>query len=286
MMATQSPAPRRNRALRVVLLAIASLLCAGFFALGTWQVYRLQWKLELIERVNQRVHAEPDFPPPPSRWAQITAASDEYRHVLLNGVLLYELTSKVQAVTALGSGYWLVTPLCQVDGSVVLVNRGYVSAEAARQLPAPARAGDAACKAATAAGPAVSVTGLLRISETRGGFLRANDAAAGRWYSRDVAAMAAALGLDQRSVAPYFVDADAPAGQQLAPLPHGSDAEALRPSDRQGAGSSLEHPVGGLTVISFPNNHLVYALTWYGLALMVAGITWWMSRDARRWNRA
>jgi cytochrome oxidase assembly protein ShyY1 len=50
-----------------------------------------------------------------------------------------------------------------------------------------------------------------RISETRGGFLRANDAAAGRWYSRDVAAMAAALGLQQSSVAPYFVDADAPA---------------------------------------------------------------------------
>jgi surfeit locus 1 family protein len=43
--------------------------------------------------------------------------------------------------------------------------------------------------------------------------------------------------------------------------------------------------VGGLTYF-LPNNHLVYALTWYGLALMVAGIAWWMSRDARRWNRA
>lgn len=284
MMTTQSPAPQRNRALRVVLLAIASLLCAGFFALGTWQVYRLQWKLDLIERVNQRVHAEPDFPPPPSHWAQITAASDEYRHVLLNGVMLYELTSKVQAVTSLGSGYWLVTPLCLVDGSVVLVNRGYVTTEAARTLPAAIHATADACKTAAAAGPAVSVSGLLRLSETRGGFLRANDPAAGRWYSRDVASMAQALGLS--GVAPYFVDADAAAGQQLSLLQHGSDAEALRPSDQQGAGSSLDHPVGGLTVISFPNNHLVYALTWYGLALMVAGITWWMSRDARRWNRA
>ncbi|MYM39735.1 SURF1 family protein [Pseudoduganella sp. CY13W] len=281
MMTTQSPAPQRNRALRVVLLAIASLLCAGFFALGTWQVYRLQWKLDLIERVNQRVHAEPDFPPPPSHWAQISAASDEYRHVLLNGVLLYELTSKVQAVTSLGSGYWLMTPLCLVDGSVVLVNRGYVTTEAARALPAPAHATAAACKSAGAAGPAVAITGLLRLSEARGGFLRANEAAAGRWYSRDVTAMAQALGLS--AVAPYFVDADAAPGQQLQ---SGSDAEALRPSDRQGAGSSLAHPVGGLTVISFPNNHLVYAVTWYGLALMVAGITWWMSRDARRWNRA
>lgn len=285
MMSSQSSAlPARNRALRVVLLAIASLLCAGFFALGTWQVYRLQWKLALIERVTQRVHAEPDFVPPASHWPQISAASDEYRHVVLNGVLLYELSTKVQAVTGLGSGFWLMTPLCQADGTAILVNRGFVTAQAGKQLPAPARASADACRTAAAAGPAVQLTGLLRLSETGRAFLRQNDAASGRWYARDVAALSNALGLLQ--VAPFFVDADAPDGQPPALRQGGGDAEALLPSQGNGAGSSIEHPVAGLTVISFPNNHLVYALTWYGLALMVAGISWWMSRDARRWHRA
>jgi surfeit locus 1 family protein len=90
----------------------------------------------------------------------------------------------------------------------------------------------------------VLVTGLLRIGEPHGGFLRRNDPKDGRWYSRDVAAIAAARGLSPRLTAPYFIDADA------TPNPGGL-------------------PVGGLTVIAFPNSHLVYALTWYGLALLV-----------------
>ena len=89
-----------------------------------------------------------------------------------------------------------------------------------------------------------SVTGLLRISEPGGGFLRSNDAAADRWYSRDVVAIASARGLGE--VAPYFVDADAAA--EPGPLPQ-----------------------GGMTQVSFRNTHLVYALTWFCLALMSAG---------------
>ena len=85
------------------------------------------------------------------------------------------------------------------------------------------------------------ITGLLRVTEPKGGFLRANDPAADRWFSRDVASIAQARGLGD--VAPYFIDAAADAGQPL--------------------------PVGGLTVISLPNNHLVYAVTWLVLAAMV-----------------
>jgi len=40
--------------------------------------------------------------------------------------------------------------------------------------------------------------------------------------------------------------------------------------------------VGGLTVVRFPNNHLVYALTWYGLALLLLGAGIWVVRDERR----
>jgi surfeit locus 1 family protein len=94
----------------------------------------------------------------------------------------------------------------------------------------------------------------LRISEPGGGFLRHNDPAGNRWYSRDVAAIAASHGL--AGAAPYFVD-------------------AARGQDPAGA---PDHPTGGLTVISFPNTHLVYALTWYALALMVAGALWWAAR--------
>ena len=91
----------------------------------------------------------------------------------------------------------------------------------------------------------VALVGLLRFTEPGGGFLRRNDPAAGRWHSRDVSAIAAANRLGV--VAPYFIDAAA------------DPAAPGRP------------PVGGLTVIAFANNHLVYAITWYALAAMLAG---------------
>ena len=93
------------------------------------------------------------------------------------------------------------------------------------------------------------MTGLVRLSEPGGGFLRSNDPANDRWYSRDVAAIGSARGWTD--VAPYFVDADAsPAGQAVP-----------------------GQPVGGLTVVTFRNEHLVYALTWLALAVMTGAGT-------------
>ena len=100
-----------------------------------------------------------------------------------------------------------------------------------------------------------TVTGLLRATEPEGGFLRSNDPAANRWHSRDVAAIAQARGLGP--VAPYFVDADA------APNPGG-------------------YPIGGLTVIAFRNNHLVYALTWFALAALSAAAAVLVLRQPKR----
>ena len=244
-----SPVPSRRGF--SALLAVAALLLVVLFAgLGTWQVYRLQWKLDLIARVDARVHAAPAPPPPRARWAGITPESDEYRRVQLHGTYLYDLTTPVQALTEEGSGYWLLTPLCMTDG-IILVNRGFIPAElGARTRYTPQRAAGDPCDGA---GPAVDVTGLLRTSEHQGAFTRTNDPAAGRWYVRDVAAIAAARGVD---AAPFFVDAAA------HPNPPGSP----------------DRPVGGLTVVTFPNSHLVYAITWYALALMVAGAWWWVSR--------
>jgi surfeit locus 1 family protein len=219
-------------------------------------VFRLQWKLDLIARVDARVHAAPAPPPPRERWAGITSASDEYRRLKLHGTYLYDLTTPVQALTEEGSGYWLLTPLCMADGTVILVNRGFIPADpGARTRYAPASAQGNPC--AGAAGPAVDVVGLLRTSERDGAFTRTNDPAAGRWYTRDVPAIAAARGLAPAlPVAPFFVDAAA--GQN----PPGSP----------------DQPVGGLTVVNFHNSHLVYAITWYALALMVACACWWLAR--------
>jgi surfeit locus 1 family protein len=250
-----APGVTRPRSVVRFILAIVGLLLIVLFAgLGTWQVQRLQWKLDLIERVDTRVHATPVAPPDAAHWAQVSKDSHEYRHVRLAGRFLYDYSTPVQAVSELGAGYWLVTPLCTEGGAIVLVNRGFIPAADNRPGRYPARrAGGNPC--AGAAGAAHSLTGLLRIAEPGGGFLRENDPAKNRWFSRDVAGIAAARGLP--NVAPYFVDAAR--GQDPASAP--------------------EHPVGGLTVISFQNNHLVYAITWYALALMVAGAFWFVARS-------
>ncbi|MDD0809940.1 SURF1 family protein [Curvibacter sp. RS43] len=247
----------RSSVLRALFLLGAGLVFLGLLALGTWQVQRLGWKLALIERVEQRAHAAPEAPPSQDRWPSITAASDEYRHLRLQGQWLHQQQSLVQAVTKLGPGFWVMTPLRlsggELDGTLVLVNRGFVT-----QAP-PAKPNDSQLS---------TVTGLLRLSEPNGGFLRRNDPAAQRWFSRDVAAIAAAHHLSP--MAPYFVDADA------APAPLAGQSSALAHD------APLTEPVGGLTVLHFQNSHLVYALTWYALALMVLAAVWWVWRQDRR----
>ncbi|MEY5097825.1 MAG: hypothetical protein RJA36_544 [Pseudomonadota bacterium] len=237
----------RSRAARLLLVALALALCAGFLALGSWQLARRAWKLDLIERVEQRVHAPAEPAPGPERWPQVSAAGDEYRHVRLSGRYLAGRDTLVQASTALGRGFWVLTPLQDAAGTVVLVNRGFVPEQVRahpERIPVP--------------GGEIVVSGLLRLSEPRGWLLRSNDPAAGLWYSRDVAAIAARQGLER--VAPYFVDADA--------------ADASGRQQKPPAGETSLEPVGGLTVVSFNNQHLVYALTWFGLALMAAGAAW------------
>ncbi|GJE38298.1 putative SURF1-like protein [Methylobacterium persicinum] len=229
----RSAASSRTPLRRIVFGLGAAFVFLVLLGLGTWQVQRRAWKLDLIARTDARVHAAPVEAPGPAAWPGI-GPDDAYRHVRLSGQFLNGRETLVQALTEYGAGFWVLTPLRRSDGTLVLVNRGFVPGS--RRDPASREAGQVA-------GP-VSVTGLLRLTEPGGAFLRANDPAQGRWYSRDVAAIAAARGLSD--IAPYFVDADA------TPNPGGL-------------------PIGGLTVISFPNNHLVYAITWYGLAAMLGG---------------
>lgn len=216
----------------LTLLAVIALLgIAGFTALGIWQVERRAWKLDLIARVDQRSHAAPAAAPGPAAWLAISRSNDEYHRVTASGTFLQGKDVLVQAVSDLGAGFWVLTPLRTDTGFTVLINRGFVSPDER--------------KTAGFAPPAapVTVTGLLRISEPKGGFMRTNDPDAGRWFSRDIPEIAKSQKLG--TVAPYFIDAD-------------------KSLDAPG------QPHGGLTVVSFANNHAVYALTWFGLALMLA----------------
>lgn len=212
----------------LMLLGVALLT-----SLGVWQLERRVWKLALIERVEQRVHAVPVVAPGPAEWPSLDAASAEYRRVTVSGHFLHDRETPVRALTRMGAGFWIMTPLRTDQGFTVLVNRGFVPPE--RRLPAD--------RPADAIEARTTVTGLLRVTEPGGAFLRKNEPAAERWYSRDVAAISRARQVAH--AAPYFIDAEA------APAAAGA-------------------PVGGLTVVAFRNTHLVYALTWFTLALMLA----------------
>ena len=245
------PAPRsavRSPLARWLAATCAILMCLGFLALGTWQLYRLQWKLALIERVEQRVHAPAVDAPAQAQWPAVSREQDEYRHVRVRGSYLQGADALVQATTALGSGFWLISPFCTVDGAIVMINRGFVAPSRAK----PQRGNPGQCIAGNAS---TSVTGLLRLPETGGGYLRNNDPAADRWFSRDVAAIANTRKLGP--VAPFFID---------------------READAADSGDGTQAPVGGLTVLSFTNSHLVYALTWYALAIGAAVALWLLLR--------
>lgn len=244
--------PHSNGTLAVLAL-VGVALFAAFTALGLWQVQRRAWKLDLIERTTERIHAAPAAAPGASQWPAVTAASHEYLSVQLQGQWLAQKTLLSQATTSLGAGYWVMTPLQRDDGTQVLVNRGFVPADQRAQWAD--RPADS-----TPSGP-VSVHGLLRMSEPGGGFLRRNDPAQNRWHSRDVAAMAQTLQLTQ--AAPYFVDAGLPTPPAHPAL--GATNTEQRPS-AQGP-----WPREGLTVVRFTNTHLSYALTWFAMALMVTG---------------
>lgn len=245
---TSQGKPRSTLTL-VVWVSLLLLLTGLLIGLGTWQVKRLHWKLDLIARVDARVHAPPVQAPGSAQWAGINAENSEYRHVQASGIFLNDKEAQVYASTTLGPGYWVLTPLKLADGTTIIVNRGFVPTEKRNPVTRP----EGQIESET------TITGLLRINEPKGTMLRSNVPAEERWYSRDVTAIAKARGLE--NVAPYFIDAD----------------DAKNPGGL---------PVGGLTQITFHNSHLVYAITWYGLAVMTFGMAAYLIHVERRRAKA
>lgn len=246
-----SEAPRATVArplIRWALLGFLIAATAGFIALGVWQVERLQWKRDLIARVDARVHATPAPLPASSSWAALDSADDEYRRVTATGRLLHTQEVAVYATTERGPGYWIMTPLVTGDGTV-WVNRGYVD-NAHRSRESRARHDETRT---------VSVTGLLRLPERHGVFLRANVPGEDRWYTRAPDEFSAARDVDG-ATAPFFIDAQ----------------------DRIDSGN---WPVPGMTMVAFRDNHLSYAMTWFGMALLGLLATGFVVRSEFRRKR-
>ena len=226
-------------------LVLPALCTVGALAvligLGFWQLERLEWKEALIARVDART-AAPALPlPPESEWPTINAADDEYRRVTVTGRFHHENEAHVYTIVSekpgryAGPGYWVMTPLELASGDFVIVNRGFVPVD--RKDPSTRQEGQVD-------GP-VTITGLLRMAEEGGYFAPDNDPARDAWFRRDPAQIAQARGLAR--AANFTIDADA------TPNPGGL-------------------PQGGDTRVVFTNNHLQYAVTWFGLALALVGV--------------
>jgi surfeit locus 1 family protein len=220
------------------LLIPAVLAFAALVALGTWQIERKAWKEGLIAALNEKLAAPPVALPPPASWAGLDAARDEYCRVKFTATfdhgretLVYAAASSFRPdVTA--PGYWIFTPARLTDGSFVMVNRGFV----------PEANKDAATRAAGQIAGPVEIAGTLRWPEARRWFSPADDVPHNVWFTRDPLAIADAK--DIRPVAPFYVEQESPAPPGGFPQP-------------------------GKLVVNLPNNHLGYAITWYGLALVL-----------------
>lgn len=239
----QTTARKGIRPAAVVVIMMTVILTGLLLALGTWQVKRLSWKLDLIQQVEQRAHAAPVDAPSPSQWASLTNPAEyEYRRVRVAGIFRHQDEVQVYTVSDLGPGYWVLTPLQRDDGSLVIVNRGFVPSD--KRDPSTRLEGELPAR--------VEIVGLMRAPETGGLFLRTNDPQNNRWYSRNIVQIADAKSLG--TVAPFYVDADE------TPNPGGL-------------------PIGGKTMLVFPNNHLSYAITWYVLAAMTVAAGWYVTRN-------
>ncbi|MBI1868694.1 MAG: SURF1 family protein [Methylocystis sp.] len=211
-------------------------------SLGAWQLRRLSWKEALIARLETRARAEPGALPPRSQWPGLRADDYEYRHVRAAGRFDLDrealIFSKPPAGGGPEPGYLVLTPFVLDDGGVVLVDRGFLpSSKTGTDLRRREPAG------------AVTIAGLLRAPQARNAFTPADAPEKGVWYTSDPLKIAASLQI--ADAAPFSIDLDAPAaptrGADGLPRPSPVDAE-------------------------ISNNHLAYAVTWFGLAVAVAGV--------------
>jgi surfeit locus 1 family protein len=231
------------------------LAFAVLVGLGVWQMERKAWKEALIATLTERFSAPPSALPAPSAWRSLDPASDEYRRITFTATFDHSKEALVYAAASAfrpdvsDHGYWVFTPARLAGGAYIIVNRGFVP-EAHRAMATRADG--------QIIGP-LEIVGTLRWPDARGWFSPTDDPTHNLWFARDPSAIANAKGI--APAAPFYVE-------QEAPVPPGG----------------LPQP--GKLVVRLRNEHLQYALTWYGLAsvLAVSFAVWALksSRQARR----
>lgn len=242
---------RRGGVLEATVFTVACLII--LIGLGVWQLDRKVWKENLIASLTERLAKPPQDIPPREEWSRLTAQADEFRRVVFPAefipgeeALVYSAGSALRKDVK-GPGYWVFAPARLAGGSVVIVNRGFV----------PLERKDPATRAEGAASGVIDIVGVLRWPEQRGFFTPADDVKANIWYLRDIHAMDEAR--KWNAAAPFYIDQEAPAPPGGLPLP-------------------------GKLEVHLPDNHLQYAITWFGLALALAGVyvVWLAGRLRRR----
>ncbi|WP_434053297.1 MAG: SURF1 family protein [Roseibium sp.] len=211
--------------------------------LGFWQLNRLEWKSGLIAQVEEGISKPPVTAPGPDAW-QALGEGDDYLHVVLEGAFLdgntFYYTALSDPTGPLGGpGVMVYTPFRTTAGWTVFVNRGFLPQDLANE---PKR------NALLAPKDNVQVTGLLRLSEKPNWTTPEPNAEDKLWFARDTGAMGSVLGVGAEGLAPYSIDLDAKA----------TPASGL--------------PQAGETLVRFKNDHLGYALTWFGLAATLVGV--------------
>lgn len=230
----------------ILLWVLFLLALAALLGMGSWQVERLAWKEALISEIAGRIHADPL----PLSEIERRFPDIEYMPVRMSGRFVHGAERHFFTTLNGMTGYNVYTPLILGDGRAVFVNRGFVPFE--RKLAAGRMAGQVEGE--------VDVVGLARraLTEKPSWAVPDNDVAGNIFYSKDLRAMSASSGLDPSvAVLGFFVDADA------AQNPGGL-------------------PVGGGTFVDLPNNHLQYAVTWFGLALALCGVFGYRQWSLRR----
>lgn len=248
---------RHADAIGVILFSL--IMLALFVSLGVWQLQRRVEKHALIAELTTRL-AAPAVPlPAPAQWPALTPAHDEFRRVTftatyrhLPDAMVYSAGSSVRPDVS-EPGTWAFLPAQLASGQTVVVDAGFVP------NMMQDRSVESRAVAPLITGRPVTLTGYLRFPEKPGMFTPAHDAAKRLWYTRDLHSMARSLGWGRGGeIAPFYIDLETPAPADGIPKP-------------------------GPLQVDLPDNHMQYAITWFGLAgIVVIGFAIWMRK--RRLN--
>jgi surfeit locus 1 family protein len=235
---------------RFVGLGIFTLLTlALLIGLGVWQLQRRAEKHALIARLTERLAAAPGALPSPTQWNALTPAEDEFRRVRFSATfesgpdaMVYSSGSALREDIS-GPGTWAFMPARLSTGDTVVVNTGFV------QNTMQDRDQQDRAMAQLVTGQPLTMTGYIRFPESAGALTPRENIAKRLWFTRDHLGMARALGWGE--IAPFYIDLEQPAPPNGIPKP-------------------------GPLQVHLKDDHLQYAITWFGLAgaVLIAFAVW------------